>query len=38
MGTEFLFGGDGNVLKLTIVMLHSSVNTLKATDLSIINR
>lgn len=38
MGTEFLLGGDENVLKLTLVRLHSSINTLKATDLSIINR
>lgn len=38
MGTEFLLGGDENVLKLTLVRLHSSINMLKATDLSIINR
>ena len=36
-GYRVSFGGDENVLKLTTMMLHNSVNILKAVDLSILS-
>lgn len=32
------FGGDKNVLKLVVGMIHNSVNTLKTTEVHALNR
>lgn len=37
MGRGFLWEEDGNILNLDVVMITSSVNTIKATELYTLN-